>query len=309
MSSRNWVYATALLFVVVGLLLVVFRAPDLGALLCSIAILILVVAMSSGTPDKVVVVKKPVAQTNNMNSRVQVGQYRGVPTGAHGGDVAYQPGVNKNTWTPQVHRPEAIAEVPNNAYLGYYVPPVQPLHFEQDSGSVPLSASVEKETDESWERRRQQVRLHNQQALLPPGSCGGVQPSGPTTIRGMPPMPGVMQYPGESIWRLPEYPVEQPSREGTIANIVPGLPTTCQTTPMQEIRNNGLYGIRGNLSCDHLKRSAVSDFGFLQPLGARDAWIAYNSYDQLHAKDQYLIPSTPAPAIHHRQYDPLLGAQ
>jgi hypothetical protein len=59
------------------------------------------------------------------------------------------------------------------------------------------------------------------------------------------------------------------------------------------IRNKGLYGIKGNVACDLLKRSAVADTGFIQPLGARDAFLAYNTYDQLHAKDQFMIPVLP----------------
>jgi hypothetical protein len=106
----------------------------------------------------------------------------------------------------------------------------------------------------------------------------------------MPPMPGLAQLPGDAVWRLPEYPVDQPSREETIAAVVSDLPTCCQQTPKDIIRNQGLYGIKGNLSCDLLKRSAVSDRGFLEPLAARNAFLAYNSYDQLHAKDQFMIP-------------------
>ena len=111
------------------------------------------------------------------------------------------------------------------------------------------------------------------------------------TVPNMPPFPGVVQYTGDTIWRLPEWPADQPSREESIAAVVSDLPTCAQTSPKDMIRNQGLYGIKGNVSCDLLKRSAVADTGFLQPLGARNAFLAYNSYDELHAKDQFLIPT------------------
>jgi hypothetical protein len=301
------IYGVSALLILIALVLVVCRQAKAGTLLSSVIVLILVICVSVPGNEQTVT-RKPLPQTKNMNmSRFHTGQCTastGISPGSgwSGGSVRYQPGADPNTWVPQVHRPEAIAEVPNNAYLGYYAPAPPPPRMTQDSASVPLPV------DSEPSRRRQQA-VRSDTPPLPLATCGRVEPSGPTTVRNMPPMPGVAQYPGESIWRLPEYPVEEPSRAGTIANVVPGLPEVCQTTPMQIIRNNGLYGIRGNLSADLLKRSAVADFGFLQPLGARDAWIAYNSYDQLHAKDQYLIPATPAPAIHHRQYDPLLRPQ
>ena len=110
-------------------------------------------------------------------------------------------------------------------------------------------------------------------------------------VPNMPPFPGVVQYTGDTIWRLPEWPADQPSREESIAAVVSDLPTCTQQNPKDMIRNQGLYGIKGNVACDLLKRSAVADTGFLQPLGARNAFLAYNSYDQLHAKDQFLIPN------------------
>jgi hypothetical protein len=104
----------------------------------------------------------------------------------------------------------------------------------------------------------------------------------------------------EAAMRMPEYPVASNDRAASIAAVVPGLPQCCQGTPKDTIRNQGLYGIKGNLSCEILKRNAVQDARFVEPVGARNAWVAYNSYDQLHARDQYMIPSGQAPASHHR---------
>lgn len=190
--------------------------------------------------------------------------------------IQFQPGAAPNTWTPQVETSNAIAHVPNNVYLGYYLPPPPPRWTPQESSATPLPPQE-----------------------VPPA----LRPTPETHDKQRPRQQ--QQYPGQAVWTLPEYPVEMPSREDTIANVVSGLPECCQTTPMQTIRNNGLYGIRGNVSCDLLKRSAISDYGFVQPIGARDAWIAYNTYDQLHAKDQFLVPASPSPTILHRQYPPL----
>lgn len=119
--------------------------------------------------------------------------------------------------------------------------------------------------------------------------CGG----GVQVLSNLPPFPGVVAAAlngSNGAWRLPEWPADQPSREGTIAAVVSDLPECAEQTPRDIIRNKGLYGIKGNTSCDLLKRSAVADAGFIQPLGARNAFLAYDSYDQLHAKDQFLIP-------------------
>ncbi len=56
------------------------------------------------------------------------------------------------------------------------------------------------------------------------------------------------------------------------------------------IRNNGMYGIHGNLSCRKMQRMSVADKGFLQPLNARNQLLQFLAADQLHAKDSYLIP-------------------
>jgi len=80
-------------------------------------------------------------------------------------------------------------------------------------------------------------------------------------------------------------------------NPAPSIPTCNDPVPppsnqeMKDyIRNHGLYGIHGNLSCKHLQRGTVADKGLLQPLNARNQWIKSLSVDQLHAKDPYLIP-------------------
>lgn len=56
------------------------------------------------------------------------------------------------------------------------------------------------------------------------------------------------------------------------------------------IRDNGLYGVHGNLSCKRLQRGTVADSGLLQPLNARNQLLKFLSVDQQHAKDPYLIP-------------------
>ena len=81
------------------------------------------------------------------------------------------------------------------------------------------------------------------------------------------------------------------SREGSIACVVPELIGDDQSAMKDVIRNQGLYGIRGNLSCEKLRRNAKQDTRFIEPVGARNAWAAYNAYDQKHARDPFMIPA------------------
>ena len=109
----------------------------------------------------------------------------------------------------------------------------------------------------------------------------------------------------QALWRIPQYPVQQPSREGTIADVVPDLPDCAQMTPKQIIRNQGLYGIKGDLRCDLLQRSTYQDTRFVEPISARNQFLGYLAYDQLHAKDQYMVASDVSPAILQRNPPPL----
>lgn len=69
------------------------------------------------------------------------------------------------------------------------------------------------------------------------------------------------------------------------------VPTPPEPHQMKDhIRNHGMYGIHGNLSCKLAQRSAVADAGFLQPLNARNQMVKFLSAEQLHAKDPHLIP-------------------
>jgi len=56
------------------------------------------------------------------------------------------------------------------------------------------------------------------------------------------------------------------------------------------IRNEGLYGVHGDLSCERMKRGAVADKRFLEPLKARNQMLDFLEVDQLRAKDAFLIP-------------------
>lgn len=56
------------------------------------------------------------------------------------------------------------------------------------------------------------------------------------------------------------------------------------------IRNNGLYGVHGDVNCRKMQRASVADKGLLQPLNARNQLLHFLSVDQLHAKDSTLIP-------------------
>lgn len=115
----------------------------------------------------------------------------------------------------------------------------------------------------------------------------------------------------QAVWRSPQYPVAEvrSSRAETIADVVPDLPSCSQQTPKQIIRNQGLYGIKGDWRCDRFQRSTYQDTRFVEPIGARNEFLSYNAYDQLHARDMYMSPvstadAPAAPAILHRNPDP-----
>ena len=80
-----------------------------------------------------------------------------------------------------------------------------------------------------------------------------------------------------------------------LADFTPGLPSCCPSTPAGVIRNNGLYGIKGDYRCDIMKRSAVADAGFVEPLGARNEFMRYASYDMPNYRNQYMIKKGPSP--------------
>lgn len=263
-------YTLAMVLCGVAIILTVCKQATYGALLSSMTVLILVVSLSLNSPgcgsgDEQVVVDPslipplpPFVPPPPAPSSLSAGR-----------DVSRAN--TAKSWSPQAHTQNAIAEVTNNAYIG---PTFSPSVTKPPGDTLLLPLQMEGQCNK-FDSMRGNV-----------ASCG----NGFKIVPNMPPMPGLAQVPGEAIWRLPEYPVDQPSREETIAAVVSDLPTCCQQTPKDMIRNQGLYGIKGNLSCDLLKRSAVSDHGFLEPLAARNAFLAYNSYDQLHAKDQFMVP-------------------
>jgi hypothetical protein len=254
-------YTLAMVLCGVAVILTACKRADYGALVSSLVILMLVIslAMTSGS-DSLADATTVIMPANGDEQPVTT------PPPAPASSSS------RMQWSPQVYSPNAVAHVTNNAYVGptFSPPPVNTLCDTQLLLPVTMEGQCPK-----YDNMRDNI-----------AQCGG----GYKLVPNMPPMPGLAQLSGNAVWRLPEYPVEQSSREETIAAVVSDLPTCCQTTPKDMIRNQGLYGIKGNLSCDLLKRSAVSDHGFLEPLAARNAFLAFNSYDQLHAKDQYLIP-------------------
>ena len=81
-----------------------------------------------------------------------------------------------------------------------------------------------------------------------------------------------------------------------------GLPTCNDPPPpvsdkeaRDYIRNHGLYGVHGNLNCNHMQRSSVADHGQLQPLNARNQLLKFLAFDQPHEKDPFLIPDEKIP--------------
>jgi hypothetical protein len=128
-------------------------------------------------------------------------------------------------------------------------------------------------------------------------SGGGVRVGSSPRIPKPPRNPGEKMKPQRS---RPHVQVSPPNPPNSPAPPIPppsSIPTCNDPVPppsnkeMKDyIRNHGLYGVRGNLSCKHLQRGTVADKGLLQPLNARNQWVKFLSVDQLHAKDPHLIP-------------------
>lgn len=267
-------YTLAMVLCGVAIILTACKQATYGALLSSMTVLILVVSLSLSSPGCGSGEEQVVVDPSMLPPLPSVNPSPPPPPPASSAPLPPVRRVRADTarrWSPQVHSQNAVAEVPHNVYVGpTFSPPVR----KPAGDTLLLPVQMEGQCNQ----------FDSMRGNVP--TCG----NGFKIVPNMPPMPGLAQLPGEAVWRLPEYPVDQPSREETIAAVVSDLPTCCQQTPKDMIRNQGLYGIKGNLSCDLLKRSAVSDRGFLEPLAARNAFLAYNSYDQLHAKDQFMIP-------------------
>lgn len=75
----------------------------------------------------------------------------------------------------------------------------------------------------------------------------------------------------------------------------PALPEYYYVKPMpdynkemkQKIRNEGLYGIQGDLNCLNMRRSAVADTGFVMPINARQEFLRYLAYDMPNYRNQW----------------------
>ncbi len=198
----------------------------------------------------------------------------------------YMPGSSPNTYVQQYNNKNAVANVPGNTYVG---PATQDNKYQHNPLPNPARMMMDKANEKYIPQKHEGPCMQ----------CGLFKPNCTCNIA------CDAAVPGSAIARLPEYPGMTDDRAESIASIVPGLPNCCEGNPKDIIRNQGLYGIKGNLSCEKLKRNAVQDTRFIEPIRARNSWAAYNSYDQLHAKDQFMVPAKSAPEIHHRQYDPL----
>ena len=92
---------------------------------------------------------------------------------------------------------------------------------------------------------------------------------------------------GEVLGRPPLSPFEY----------TPNIPACCPTTPTDDIRNNGLYGVKGDYNCDIMKRGAVMDKGFIQPIGARTEFLKYLAYDVPNKRDQWMARKENGPLL------------
>jgi hypothetical protein len=92
---------------------------------------------------------------------------------------------------------------------------------------------------------------------------------------------------GEVLGRPPLSPFEY----------TPNIPACCPSTPTDDIRNNGLYGVKGDYNCDIMTRATVMDTGFVQPLGAREEWMKYLAYDMPNKRDQFMVRKERGPLL------------
>jgi hypothetical protein len=281
-KTENAVYIISSVMLFFAVMLLPFAKPQYSALICCFVILTIIITLT----------------VSNGGARSTAGASSRVYPYSYSADVT---GVDDDAGEKPVS-PLAIGGPPPRARL---CPLSRPRHF----GSSPGAAAVADVPGNVWGQAitcSSDACADDDPAILLPvimeGSaasrsddapqCGGVV----EVLSNLPPFPGVVAAAAAAlngrngVWRVPEWPADQPSREGTIAAVVSDLPECAEQTPRDIIRNKGLYGIKGNTSCDLLKRSAVADTGFIQPIGARNAFLAYDSYDQLHAKDQFLVP-------------------
>jgi phosphotransferase system HPr-like phosphotransfer protein len=94
-------------------------------------------------------------------------------------------------------------------------------------------------------------------------------------------------------------PHQQPTGSSTMYAALevspPALPEYHYVKPLpdfnkemkQKIRNEGLYGIHGDLNCASMRRGAVADKGFVQPVNARQEWLRYLAYDMPNYRNQW----------------------
>jgi len=270
-KTENAIYIISMVMLFLAVMLLPFAKPQYSALVCCLVILTLIITIA-------------VSENNNGSEGVRYHHHH--PPVVYSGDVddgaaammrqrPLQQPVRAQRLCPSstLRRAAAAADVPGNVW-GEGVTCSSDACADNDPAimlPVVMEGSAASRDDA-------------------PQCGGGVQ-----VLSNLPPFPGVVVAAAalngsNGVWRLPEWPADQPSREGTIAAVVSDLPECAEQTPRDIIRTKGLYGIKGNTSCDLLKRTAVADTGFIQPIGARNAFLAYDSYDQLHAKDQFLIP-------------------
>ena len=175
----------------------------------------------------------------------------------------------------------------------------------QDAGPAlrPAAAAIQRESFAAADRGEimpsmpasdRGEMLHSQAGGVRAGFCGA--PQGFATAADVieAPEEAVQQYVpvvpqdrGESVKNPPLSPFE----------FVPNLPSCGEHTPTELIRNNGLYGVKGDYNCDIMKRTAVMDAGFVQPLGAREEWIKYLGYDMPNKRDQFMIRKEKGPLL------------
>lgn len=284
MSNRRvfdtvW-FATAVALLIMAFVAITFRKNGCAAFLSALSVgaLVIIIAMTP-EPDPVAPCPPPPpAPTPAPGSRAQ----RFVPQAPVRRPVVKRQPVVVTTKVAQRQNVSALRPSPAPSAAAIAQDKLMFSAADRGEAMPPMPASDRGEM------------VHSRSGAVRAAFCGA--PQGFATVQDVieAPEEAVQQYVpvvpqdrGESLKNPPLSPYE----------FVPNLPSCGEHTPTELIRNNGLYGVKGDYNCDIMKRTAVMDAGFVQPLGAREEWIKYLGYDMPNKRDQYMIRKEKGPLL------------
>lgn len=287
MSNRRvfdtiW-FATAVALLIMAFVAITFRKNGCAAFLSALSVGALVIIISMTPEPEPVPPCPPPAPAPTPSNRAQ----------------RFVPQAPMKRYTPQVAsvkavKPAVVTKVAQRQTAGALRPSAPPsaTAIAQDKLMFPTADRGESLPPMPASDRGEMV--HTRSGAVRAAFCGA--PQGFATVQDVieAPEEAVQQYVpvvpqdrGESLKNPPLSPYE----------FVPNLPSCGEHTPTELIRNNGLYGVKGDYNCDIMKRMGVMDAGFVEPLGAREEWIKYLGYDMPNKRDQYMIRKEKGPLL------------